>query len=403
MEEDIPDTSDLRLTMEVNSGPRCFDLNDQERLMEPDDWAWRFLRLNQKYQLAYRQAIDRRLLLAMQGKPSERILIHRPSDLHRMVVIDENICRKDFGLSTWLDPETVSLPTLSNGESWFSPLTSVTAEPRFDALKAEKFGYDVLHKYLEPESGEEATVQLSGQACSSARSRRTPWMSGSVWFAIDCSIPPEGQINSIRAIAEKFTTEMRKGKLSSSAFVQEDFRIKRVDPSNGWAPTLPLPTAVHDRETDAMEMWRLVKVSLVGPVQTQLDKCRAELIQVHESLVKDKPWRKYFQERFRPNLSGNDEGVGKDGSTLKAYLTMAEFNHPRATDSKSIIETLAKMGAGKDLPPRDKKRPSNPWLDGIEQRAVLFDNHAKRGKEYVDGGYKWLIHSQNPPHIKARV
>jgi len=400
MEEANSEISDLGLTMEVNSGPRCFDLNGDENLMGPDDWAWRFLRLNKHYKNAYQDALQKRQLALSQSpfRPIPSLLdFTRSDEAHRTVLVDEHICRETFGISTWLNPKMKDLPKLATGESWFAPLKTVIAEPRFDGLKAEIFGYRVLHKYLESESESVADdhVHSGEQVCSSTSGRRDPWMNGSVWFAIDCSIPPDGQINSISVIAKKFAAEMADGKLTATAFVQEAFKIKRIDPK-GWASNVLSPTAVDERETDAMEMWRLVKVCLVGPVLAQLNKCRVELMQAHVSSLEGKPWRKYFQERFRPLVDGTQEGVGMDGSALKAFLMMAEFNEAGTTDPKTIIRALAKMGAGKDIPPSDAKRTGSPWLDDIEERAILFDNYAKRGQAYVNGGYKWLIHSQNP-------
>ncbi len=54
---------DIGLTVQIDPGQRCFDLNEEDKLMGPDDWAWRFLRLNKQYQNSYLEAYGKRRLV----------------------------------------------------------------------------------------------------------------------------------------------------------------------------------------------------------------------------------------------------------------------------------------------------------------------------------------------------
>lgn len=393
---------DLRLTMKINFGARCFDLSIEEKSMKPDDWAWRFLRLNKQYQSAYRETVNKRQLAISEGTPRSILNLHfvnNSSEAHRTVLLDEDICRETFGLSTWLDPELEGLPTLDPGDSWFSPLKAVIAEQRFEGLKTSVFGYRVLNKHLE-HAAVSKKVNAKDQPehhLAGPDEPRRPWMDASVWFLIDCSVPPDGQVDSIKCIAEKYASHMKDWKLTSTAFVHEACEIESIA-DQGWVSSISLPVAAAttNRDSVSKETWRLAKVCLVGPFLSELEKCRYRLIREHESMVKSNFAVKPFQQRFRQFLDGTADGVGRDGSTLKAYLVIAEFNAAGITDSREIIKTLAKMGAGSELP-KPEKSTHNPWLDDIEERAILFDNHAKRGQAFVYGGYKWLIHTQNPP------
>jgi hypothetical protein len=453
------EVSNTRISMRVSGGSQCFALVDFEKSMGPDDWAWSFLRLNKKYRAAYQAIND----MVRQERTQQEIEMgwhptHSKARFDRKIhFVDLHICESTFGLSAWLDPELTDLPSLGEGDSWFAPLKSIIAEPRFDALKKKTFGYQVLHKYLESESGMLAAVQKHliqeeilrrqrreilpsdtqkldvpiytpvppssknssiggnpkkplGRNVQMDASARYPdadtqtrrWMDASVWFLIDCTVPPDGQIDSIRAIAHKFSDQMAEGGLSSTAFEQDEFKIETIK-DGSWASQISLPIArattpafKSKSDQNIRDAWRLARICLMGQLSSELEKARLGLVREHESLVKSGLAEKPLQQRFHPVLAGNHEGVGRDGSTLKAYLVMAEFNSAGITDSKEIIKALAKMGAGSELP-KTEKRNGNPWLEDIEERAILFDNHAKRGQAYVDGGYKWLIHTQNPP------
>ena len=388
---------DIDLTVQIDPGQRCFDLNEEEKLMGPDDWAWRFLRLNKRYQNSYLEAYGKRRLVideaGFRPKPISWNLEILP-EMIRTVPVDEHICRDCFGISTWLDPKRKDLPKLPKGDSWFSPLKCVISEPRFEALKHDIFGYQVLDKHLEPVVA--PPKKLTSEYVKSGTVRR-PQMDASVWFLIDCTIPPDGQVESIRNIAEKFASHKENWKLTSKDFVHEDCKIERIA-DQGWVAAISLPNAAAtiSRDSESKETWRLARVCLTGPILSELEKCRVGLLREHESVVKSKLAAKPFQQRFRPFLDGTADGVGLDGNALKAYLVIAEFNEAGITDSEEIIKALANMGAGSKLP-RPEKSDRNPWLNDIEERAILFDNHAKRGQAYIDGGYKWLIHSQNPP------
>lgn len=386
------DPGTVRLSLTVATGARCFDLVEDESKLGPEDWAWRFLRLSLDYQMAYGRACAK-IRDNLGPKPPEIAQMGTAFiGLNRKVSVDEQLCRDRFGLSAWLDPNLIELPMLNDEGSWFAPLKSIVAEPRFDALKPNPFGYRVVHKYLEHRAGNGLSTE--GRPAEFERaSGRQPWMDATVWFAVDCSVPPDGQIATIHAIARQYALEMREGQLTASAFYYEQPEVCSLPEYPPFSEvSLPKARAATSVGSNDVAVWRLAKISLIGPVSQDIKECRALLQKEHEAIVASNLAKKPFQQRFRPFLDGTREGVGMDGSTLKAYLTIAEFLAKNVTKSSQIISELAKRGAGESGP-----GGKSGWLADQFERTVLFDAHAKRAKAYVDEGYKWLVHSQNPP------
>lgn len=125
-------------------------------------------------------------------------------------------------------------------------------------------------------------------------------------------------------------------------------------------------------------MWRLVKLSLVGPTGQDLKKCRTLLQQEHQALVQGRLAKKPFQERFRPNLDGTSEGVGMDGNALKAYVIIAECHLAGITKSEDIISVLAEKSAGSETSPEPSKRFD--WLGDREERGHSVRQSRKESK-----------------------
>ena len=109
-----------------------FTLSGLERDFGPEEWAWQFLRLNTGYQREYAQALANR-------DPDETCpsgaLDCRHMHPERKILASELLCRRQFGLSTWLDPNAMQLPVLKDGESWFYPLTKSVDSPEEPSLR----------------------------------------------------------------------------------------------------------------------------------------------------------------------------------------------------------------------------------------------------------------------------
>ena len=52
-------THSFEFSLSVGTGLVPFALSSNERKMAPEEWAWRFLRLNQDYQKAYSDALEK--------------------------------------------------------------------------------------------------------------------------------------------------------------------------------------------------------------------------------------------------------------------------------------------------------------------------------------------------------
>ena len=305
----------VKLSFSVGKGRKCFELTPKEKDemgMKPDDWAWRFLRLNEEYRQAYADADARARQAAltdsaMKGcpKPPDYVL---PS---QRVTFNVAECRQRFGLSTWLDPEELVLPSLEDGESWFAPLMSVVAETRFSALKSTLFGYKVLHKHLEVGSTTNNPPYKARGMESSASKKRHPWMDGSVWFAIDCSIPPDGQLASIDFIAKQYADEMRKENLTKFHYYQEEPVIQALSIEPDFAGIkFRAPFASNAIAPVSFETWRMLRIGLVGPHVRDIEICRLALKNAHLELVAAALVGTPFKDKFKIDLEGNYENGG---------------------------------------------------------------------------------------------
>ena len=390
-------TAKVELSLSVAKGVAPFELTGGEREMGPEDWAWRFLRLNEDYRKAFCEVFAK---YAKEDTPSA--CEKKSSNLDEYFsfyahlarsgpLVDEHICRERFGLSTWLPPTLTSLPKLGRDESWFAPLRSIVAEARFSALKKERLGYRLVHKHLESRC-----AFPSSEARGKIRTYKNggrPWMDASVWFAVDCSIPPEGQLKTIASIAKRYAELMRQGDLSKHAFYQEEPVVKELGNDPVFAEMeFRCPFAATARAIDRTNLWRMMKLCLVGATSADIQACRGLLHTEHAKLVASGLAAPPFRERLKMALDGTHDGVGKDGNPIKAYVIIAECRSGGMKHSKDIVNFLSQKGAG-SLVAGERFN----WLDDCEERAILFDGYAQKADEYIRGGYKWLIHSQNPP------
>jgi hypothetical protein len=391
----------LELSLSVAKGAKCFEFESDEWALKPDDWAWRFLRLNPEYRQAFDEATEKHIekTRTMQGdsKSSPMPPGYSVNDAREDLVINVEYCRNTFGLSAWLDPNQPNLPKLNDGESWFAPLMSVIAEPRFDALEVGTFGYRVRHRYLEHQRGPFVANEPSrSQLLSSNHSE--PWMDSTVSFAVDCSVPVDGQLATIAYIADKYAAEMREGKLPKSAFYSDVPTVKPLKGDRLFAGTrFRPPYCPTDKLSNTADAWRVVRFSLVGHPLRDIEKCRAKLQKEREMLLNEKLVEAPFLGKYRPYLDGSVDGIGMDGRSLKAFVILAECWKKGITKSADIIDLLTNKGAGREVKGESPTVKISSWEAGRDKRINLYNGHAKRANAYVLGGYKWLIHSQNPP------
>ena len=375
----------FQLSLTVSTSNKCFTLTAKERQMGPDDWAWRFLRLNSEY----RQAFENPEFNASEIVPATRNLL-APA---QRFLSTPDLCQPIFGLSSLLHPGVQELPKRQNGESWFAPLRSIVVEPRFSALGKELYGYRIFHKHLESTN---YAPLFEEEAQRRKANGKQPWMDSDVWFAIDCSVPPDAQLATIEFVATRYAEEMRKEGLTKSHYyccepTITDYR----DCSPFLEMQFPRAHANTAEFADSKSTWRMLRLSLVGVTEKEIDKCRIALRKIHAGFVQDGLAQQPVRERFKPELDGTKDGFGRDGSTLKAYVIIAECTLLGGlTDPKDIVRCLAEKGAGSEV--LGASQGKFKWIDDLEERAYLFETYINRAREYVEGGYKWLVFSQSP-------
>ena len=353
--------------------------------MGPNDWAWRFLRLKRGYRQAYQNA---RLAQAENLKSRTGAWPDKGSYEHRTIYVNENDCRRLFGLSTWLDPDLHGLPKLEDGQSWFAPLQSVAVHP--ESISGVVYS-DGVFGYRPWDKPRVSPIRLEEP--------RSP----GVWFAIDCSVPPDAQFLSVEFIVNQYGTRLRQEDLNPRDFflIKEavvlplvgDRLFKEEDFQHTWGAT--------DQLTKKADAWRLIRVDTIHTPDKNIKECHRQLKDEHAKLIKSGKAMPNHQ-RFRIQLDGDETGVGMDGNALKAYVILAECHLAGITDSKEIVRLLANQGAGSKIPeePASKGR-KREWIDDIEERAVLFDAHVERAKSFVRDGYKWLIYAQKPSSLES--
>jgi len=183
--------------------------------LRPDDWAWLFLRMNKDYRSAYVYAKHQ------DDTENQNIARHleNQQDIQNIRTDSDGICAKHFGLCAWLNPAVDRLPVLKYDGSWFFPLKRLISEDPLRTEVSDKpyrhskhpfsndadahprllaneslFGYHARGKVTYPEARDAFYEATKGSMIS---------------VAIDCGVPPDGQIAALKALAEITQTHLR--------------------------------------------------------------------------------------------------------------------------------------------------------------------------------------------------
>ena len=377
----LPGPKTVTLSLTVGKGYAPFALSANERLIDHEEWAWRFIRANPKYRFSYTE-----IHKWQRGNPSSRVGAADFPDVHpcRLVHHGETYCRKIYGLSTWLDPETEILPKLTDGESWFSPLKNVVARPESIAGLENNTGLFGYRNWVER--------QDQKFDVSSTRS-------AGVWFVIDCSVPIDAQLSSVRFLCEQYALQLRAAGFTAGRFnLVEKPKVARIDSREPYyAHDFQLAAGGSDQLEDDDEAWRLLRIDVLGNTIKQIKGGRSLLIKVHSKLMHDGLIRPTNVRLWRSLTGSSGRGIGNptDGDRLKCYLILAECQLAGLTSAAEIIDFLADKGAGSEV----NSNISDDWNLWMERGARIkrFEQYMKETQDYLNQGYKWLIHSQNPP------
>jgi len=189
---------DIRAGLSLPLGPDAapFDLSVEEQSYGAEDWAWLFLSMNQQYRDAYAihaNEDDLDLTAELQGL--------RVTGIKRDY---DGSCAAQFGLSAWLPLSLLSLPKFTNeGDSWFFPLKRPVAED-YDREEVSTVHYLRVRPYYLPKLDPYPYIFANETFFGYRPPKQIPRHTGNtlstlnlIWVAIDCSIPPAGQIPSL--------------------------------------------------------------------------------------------------------------------------------------------------------------------------------------------------------------
>ncbi|AMV41770.1 hypothetical protein ATN79_03605 [Paraburkholderia caribensis] len=378
--------------------PDVFALTDIEKVFGPDDAAWQFLKWNPDYGDAYRQLREEQ----SEAKALEGILSYIEKPHSEMIACAHDIsCRERFGIAAWLDPNCERLPALKNpGDSWFFPLRRVDQQDsvlvlRKQGQRPEKLDWYPWRTVHETPFGYGSVITPGLNLPHPKVQKKKEHKPRLVSVAFDCSIPPDGQLLALEALARK----------------HREYWNDRICTTKTSTPFIE-PMGWRDifRPADYIRCdWsRTVSIDALGPIRKQIDQCRVELEGIYRNLDKEyQDLRKkqpnvdegklfrHFGERFpMPKPRRGYEPAPESNRYLKALLLIAERVPPDAFRAASIDAEnpgLARTIAEEMGVFREKASPPE-WLEVFVEG--MRDTHLRRAKNLVNYFYAWLVHAQ---------
>lgn len=385
------------LTLSLLEGVEPFGLAEKENF-GPDDWAWLFLSMNEDYAKEFEEQASKR-------KPGVDAL--QPFCVHDItgdVIPDEDgQCRSRFGLAAWINPSLERLPPLVNESesSWFFPLMSPVLEycqrPAVSNGHLRHFSpSNKWFKYPNLVTGPKKISYLEAveAALGYLPTRTAPRFTSSgldvgswelAWAAIDCSIPPDGQLRAFSWLVMRhrkrlqefgYKTHDNLGELGLLDVGKADaFSCKKFN------------KAAAAREGDNIHnCYAAICVDVLGPVMSQLKGYAKLLHQKHKKLRLKGVGRSPFPERFRNSLPMIEGARG--GSWLKTIHVLYELScwgHSLENIDKIIGEPPLAPAGG---------RPA--WRDQLVEN---MGSYIEQGRAMVNENYRWLIYAQKPGRV----
>ncbi|GAB7546152.1 transcriptional regulator domain-containing protein [Cupriavidus sp. 8B] len=370
------------------SSEELFALTEVEKRFTPDDWAWQFLRLNSEYQDAYRRASE----VGISEEALNAIKSHLADASNvRLATASGSICTRDFGLAAWLDPVHEKLPELTDGGSWFFPLKRVVQEdPRLVDVGATGLGQirtGPQRPLPYPRLAVDETPFGYGkpklvQHCD------TPHPERIIWVALDCSVPPDGQISALRTLARmhrKFwqkdsqTTDVPTTIIKPVTYEDVFSRVTFTGARAAAAPELEEPG----------KLWRTVGIDTLGPIGMEIDECRRQLRSIHLQLKRKSMPKNLWPDRFPDSIPTRAAAAPQGNSYLKALLVLARHMPPGDFDPHDLL--LADQVA-KDVGVYPASARFPRWMYNFYEG--MANAHLPLAFAMVQRLYKWLIHAQ---------
>jgi hypothetical protein len=379
------------LLLPLGSKAMPFALSDRERAFGPEDWAWLFLSMNEKYAEAFEEHVQK----CDVNNRGPHCGSEFAEEVGNKVWLDyDGQCASQFGIAAWLRPTTDTLPRLySKDDSWFFPLKRPIAEDYRRSEVSEKKYFRSgpiysrqLDKYPHLVANE-TTFGYRRPLNTPAAQQSPDEAFGIIWVAVDCSVPPEGQLSALRALAtanrEHLMAFGRKTNDYLDSFSVEDtfdsdaFKHLLFKKAVGATATLQDPTIV----------WRAVQIDALGPIVKQTEKLTSTLRTVHHDLVRKGLAVSSHSLRFQnalPSVKDRDGELRNGGSYLKALLVIAELAR-WGHNANNIARITGVVGGN--------HRYRYNWQKQFHENIEKYIDEALH---MVEGGYRLLVHAQKP-------
>jgi hypothetical protein len=373
------------LTLSLHPGASPFGLSEDERNFGPEDWAWLFLSLNQDYRDKYQERandadIDISSKLAKPQTPGLKS--------------DKNgECAKHFGLSVWVPPSSLTLAPLANDvDSWFFPLKRPIAEsppPKHLRPRVTK-----EYTYISPNEdlfGYRPPLRIPHYPNASKHSKQrvqdvSTWTN--IWVAIDCSIPPAGQVAALTNLARATRRKLQEGGWADHDN-HWDSGIEDIARSDAFSHSnFSYAAGATDKVTDVRSVWRAVVIDPLGAIVDQREQLLRTLRNVHRNLIakglaKEPPFERF--QNFLPTKLDADGIKRNGGSYLKALFTLAELRDRGLTDPQAIARITGTYSSN--------GRYQYAWMRDFHPNIEQYIDDAR---QMIEGGYRMLVHAQKP-------
>lgn len=410
-EERLPDEhcNWVRKDLNFTPGVSPFELSEEESNYRPDDWAWSFLRLNDNYRDAYKAHVsdeDEDLSDELVGQQIPGL---KPDH--------DGTCARDFGLPVWIPLSIKELPRLRDAsDSWFFPLKRPIAEdyrwaevgtmhykrswsrylPHLDRYP-HVLANEALFGYRMPPSVPIPAIELPGfsrKPHNQYIKAPAPFDAstlGLVWVAIDCSVPPVGQVSALADLAQVMCSALRAEGWKSRKNVRS-IDIQRVENSDAFAHMNFLRSErATDKVANHKDVWRAVMIDSLAPIGHQQETLVKELWKTHRELIAKGLAQEPRFLRFKNTLSVSHRGqegepqLSSGGSYLKALLILAQLSQRGYTDPAEVAQILGLRSAS--------DRYVGNWALHFDAE---IDQHICDAQQMIIGSYRLLIHEQKP-------
>ncbi|WP_144156137.1 hypothetical protein [Paraburkholderia sp. BCC1885] len=364
-----------------------FALTDDERKAGPDEAMWQFVRVSDEYRKAFQ---------VVSGIPNnldmlEAIHAHLDDDAHIEYAQDAS-CRQRFGLAAWLDPAHKTLPRLKNeDDSWFFSLKRPVQEDRrlriVDGLPLE---------FVVTPGGINFPMLLADETpFGYGRVRRIGpdrrYSSRPVCVAIDCSVPPDGQISVLEILANKHRKYWMDDGMKTTHDV--DVVVEEVDSGSDFAFSrmhFKWARSVGATKYSTAHLWRVVCIDTLGAIGNQIADCRKKLRAVYQEIRDEKlfetAWPERFPHRVPPSPNGNR---APDGSSMLMALLKVATNADEI-NSSGKLPTVGDLVEKIDLYPKGIAHPA--WAEHFQ--GEILTQHLPLARALKNGLYRWLGHTE---------